>query len=41
MQSIENELSVFTDSSSNGKAAYIIGSHDLSLEFPPASAQIV
>lgn len=41
MQPIENALTVFTDCSSNGKAAYVIGSHVHSLEFPPASAQII
>jgi hypothetical protein len=34
-------LTVFTDGSSNGKAAYVIGSHAYSLEFLPASAQII
>ena len=41
MQPIDNTLNVFTDGSSNGKAAYVIGSHVHSLEFPPASAQII
>jgi hypothetical protein len=37
MQPIKNILTVFTDSSSNGEAAYVIGSHVYSLEFylPP------
>ena len=38
MHPIENKLTVFTGDSSNGKAAYIIGSHVYSLEFSPASA---
>jgi hypothetical protein len=38
---IESALAVFTDGSSNGKAAYVIGSHVYSLELPPASAQII
>ena len=41
MQPIENVLTVFTDRSSNGKAAYVIGPHVHSLEFPSASAQII
>ena len=41
MQPIDNTLTVFTDGSSNGKAAYVIGSHVHSLEFLPASAQII
>jgi hypothetical protein len=41
MQPIDNTLTVFTDGSSNGKAAYVIGKHVHSLEFPPASAQII
>jgi hypothetical protein len=38
---IENVLTVFTDGSLNKKAAYVIGSHVHSLEFPSASAQII
>ena len=38
---IENVLTVFTDGSLNRKAAYVIGSHVHSLEFPSASAQII
>ena len=41
MQPIENVLTIFTDGSSNGKALYVIGSHVHSLEFLPASAQII
>ena len=41
MQPIENVLTTFTDGSSNGKALYVIGSHVHSLEFLPASAQII
>ena len=41
MQPIENVLTIFTDGSSNGKALYEIGSHVHSLEFLPASAQII
>ena len=41
MQPIENVLTTFTDGSSNGKALYEIGSHVHSLEFLPASAQII
>ena len=41
MQPIENVLTIFTDGSSNGKALYVIGSHVNSLEFLPASAQII
>ena len=41
MQPIENTLTVFTDGSSNRKAAYVIGSRVHSFEFPPASAQII
>ena len=41
MQPIENVLTIFTDGSSNGKALYKIGSHVHSLEFLPASAQII
>ena len=41
MQPIENVLTVFTDGSSNRKAAYVIGSHAHSLEFPPPLAQII
>jgi hypothetical protein len=40
MQPIEDALTIFTDGSSNGKVAYVIGSHINSLEFPPASTQI-
>jgi hypothetical protein len=35
MKPIENALTVFTDGSSNGKAAYVVGSHVYSLEFLP------
>ena len=38
---IENMHTVFTDGSSNRKATCVIGSHVYSLEFPPASAQII
>jgi hypothetical protein len=38
---IESVLTVFTDGSSNGKAAYVVRSHVHSLEFSPASAQII
>lgn len=41
MQPIENALTLFTDGSSNGKAEYVIGSHNHSLEFPPDPAQII
>ena len=41
MQPIENVLTIFTDGSSNGKALYVIGSHVHSLEFLPASEQII
>lgn len=41
MQPIENVLTIFTDGSSNGKELYVIGSHVHSLEFLPASAQII
>ena len=41
MQPIENVLTIFTDGTSNGKALYEIGSHVHSLEFLPASAQII
>jgi hypothetical protein len=41
MQPVENPLTVFTDASSNGKAAYVIGSHVHSLEFPLTLAQII
>ena len=41
MQPIENVLTIFTDGTSNGKALYVIGSHVNSLEFLPASAQII
>ena len=41
MQPIENVLTIFTDGSINGKALYVIGSHVHSLEFLPASAQII
>jgi hypothetical protein len=37
MQPTENMPTVFIDSSSKGKAAYVIRSHVHSLEFPPAS----
>jgi hypothetical protein len=38
---IEKILTVFTDGSYNGKAAYVIGSHVYSLVFPSTSAQII
>ena len=41
MQLIENAFIVFIDSSSKGKVACVIGSYVYSLEFPPASAQII
>ena len=41
MQPLENVLTVFTDGSSSGKAAHVIRSHVHSLEFLPASAQII
>ena len=41
MQPIENVVTIFTDGSSNGKALYEIGSHVHSLEFLPASEQII
>jgi hypothetical protein len=34
-------LTVLTDGSSNGKAVYVMGSYVYSLEFSPASAQII
>jgi hypothetical protein len=41
MQSIENVLTVLRDGSSNEKAEYVVGSHVYSLEFTPASEQII
>ena len=37
MQLIENALTVFIDSSANGKVVYVIESHVYSLSFSPAS----
>jgi hypothetical protein len=41
MHIIENALAVFTDGSSNRKAAYVIGSHIHSLEFSPMLAKVI